>query len=96
MVHRGESERRNPDFPDVSAVSSGRENPGLDLELVLVGGSAEGLEPGVVLGNRSHRLVGELLDELDADVTAGLVTTIIVLYNKSLFAIEATIVKAFQ
>ena len=85
MVHRGESERRNPDFPDVSAVSSGRENPGLDLELVLVGGSAEGLEPGVVLGYRRHRLVGELLDELDADVTAGLFTTILVFFIIKVF-----------
>jgi hypothetical protein len=36
------------------------------------GGSAKGLEPGILLGDGGHRLVGELLSELEVDSTSGL------------------------
>lgn len=69
-VHWRESKSRNPNFTDVSTIRSSRKNPRLDFQLMLVRGPGEGLEPGIVLGNRRHRLIGELLDKLDLNTAA--------------------------
>ena len=44
VVHGGESECRDANLPYVSAVSSGREDPGGDLQIVLVGAPLESLQ----------------------------------------------------
>lgn len=73
VIHRRKSKSWNSDLTDVSGVSSSRKDPRLDLQLVLVRGPGEGLEPGIVLRNGGHRLVGELLDELDVDIASSLI-----------------------
>ena len=71
-IHRRKSESRNTNFPDESAVRSGRENSRGDLELVLVGGARKGLEPRVLLRHRGHLLVVELMLYKEVDSSTGL------------------------
>ena len=71
-VHWRESKSRDSNLPDVPAVSSGREDSGIDLELMFICGPGQGLEPGVILGHRGHGLIGELLDKNHLDSTSRL------------------------